>query len=157
MRRAHPVRLSPVLDPSTGHRAGLEEGHGRWIFPVVGSEVTQVQIDHALGLLIDGSGQDPRVHVRISSRLEYGSGDDLVSIDPEATMDLAPLLSLHKATLTEAYALKDGHLVLRFGDGRVIKVAPDDQFEAWHVSGQMPPVERRFEIIAVPGGGVALF
>lgn len=107
--------------------------------------------------MIDGTGQHPQVHVRISSRFEYGSVDDLVSVDPEVTRDLAPLLSLHKATLTEGYAVKDGHLVLRFADGRIIKVAPDDQYEAWHVSGQMPPIQRKFELIAIPGGGLAVF
>jgi hypothetical protein len=78
-------------------------------------------------------------------------------IDPEAPDTLPPLLALHQAVVSEANAVKDGHLVVRFEDGRSIEVAPDDRYEAWQVDGSRPPVPRDFKIIAVPGGGLAVF
>lgn len=49
MSAAEVGQTAVVPDPETGHPAGLEEGHGRWILPVAGCEVSQVQIDYAIG------------------------------------------------------------------------------------------------------------
>lgn len=136
---------------------GLEEAPGRWVLPVSGGVVTQVVIDYAFGLTIERRRDHTSVHVRISGQLDYGTIDHIVTVDPEVTATLGPLLTLHSAAVAEGYALKDGHLVLCFGDGRSIRVAPHDHYEAWQVTGRLPPVERKFELIAVPGGGLAPF
>lgn len=134
----------------------LVEGRGRWVLPVAGGEVTQVQIDFAFGLVIQTyDDRHASVHVRISTPLQYENGDATTTIDPEHTAHLAPLITLHKATVDKGFVVKDGHLVLRFADGRAIFVAPHDQYEAWHVTGHLPPIERKFELIAVPSGGIA--
>jgi len=78
-------------------------------------------------------------------------------IEPEQTQQMAPLLTLHKAVVAEGYAIKDGHLVVSFVDGRAIRVAPDKQYESWTVTGQLPPVVGKFGLIGLPGSGVALF
>jgi hypothetical protein len=70
-------------------------------------------------------------------------------------MELGSLLDLHKAVVTSAEVVKDGHLRLDFANGDVLSVAPDDRYEAFEVNGQLPPVERRFSLVALPGGGLA--
>jgi len=124
---------------------------------MAGGEVTQVQVDFAFGLAIE-TYDDKRAstHVRINTRFEYEAAGIATMIDPEQTADLAPLLTLHKAVVEEGFAVKDGHLVLRFTDGRALRVAPDGQYESWTVMGRLPPVERKFSLIGLPSGGVAL-
>ncbi len=128
------------------------------MFPVAGGEVTQVRIDYAFGLVIETyDDRHASTSVRISTRFDFERDGVVVSIDPEQTADLAPLIMLHKAIVDEGYAVKDGHLVLRFVNAGEIRVAPHEQYEAWHVDGHLPPIERKFSVIAVPSGGVALF
>jgi hypothetical protein len=136
---------------------GLVSSRGRWIFPVDGGEVTQVRIDYAFGLVIE-TYDDRRAstHVRISSAFDFETAGRTLRIDPERTAEMAPLLSLHKAIVEEAFAIKDGHLVIGLGSAGVIRVAPDDKYEAWAVSGHMPPIERKFNVIGLPSGGVAV-
>jgi hypothetical protein len=137
---------------------GLASHHGRCIFPMAGGEVTQVQIDYSFGLSIETYGDvKASTNIRISSCFEYETNGVAITVDPEQTADLAPLITLHKAVVEEGYAIKDGHLVIRFTDGRAIRVAPDEQYESWHVTGHLPPVERKFKLIGLPSGGVALF
>jgi hypothetical protein len=123
-----------------------------------GGEVTQVRIDFAFGLVIE-TYDDRRAstHVRISRPFDFKRDGTVVRIDPERTAEMAPLITLHKVTVREAFAVKDGNLVISFGATGEIRVAPDDQYEAWQVDGQMPPVERKFSLIALPPGGIALF
>lgn len=140
----------------TTAEAGLTEGRGRWVLPISGGEVTQVRIDFAFGLVMESCGDDPTsISIRINTPFTFTSDGNAVVIDPEHTADLAPLLTLHKAEVQEAHVVKDGHLVVRFADGRAVEVGPHAQYEAWQVDGQRPPVERRFSLVAVPPGGVA--
>ncbi len=138
--------------------AGLTEGRGRWVLPISGGEVTQIRIDFAFGLEIESYGDDQTsLSIRISTPFTFTSDGNAVVIDPERTAELEALVTLHKAEVQEAHVVKDGHLVVRFADGRAIEVAPHEQYEAWQVDGQRPPVERRFSLVAVPSGGVAKF
>ena len=136
----------------------LVDGKGRWVFPVAGGEVTQVRIDFAFGLVIETFDDRSAVtNVRISTTFEYTDQAGTRSFDPERTAELASLITLHKAVVEEGHAVKDGHLVLRFSDGRSITAGPHDQYEAWDVTGHLPPIKREFRVIAVPSGGVAVF
>jgi hypothetical protein len=136
---------------------GLVSHRGRWVLPMAGGEVTQVQVDHSFGLAIETyADEQASTHVRIHTAFEYEAAGVVHSIDPEHTADLAALVTLHKAVVEEGYAVKDGHLVVRFADGRAIRVAPHEQHESWSVTGRLPPVERRFSLIGLPGSGVAL-
>lgn len=137
---------------------GLVSERGRWIFPMAGGEVAQVQIDYSFGLTIETYGeQQASTHVRINTTFEYEESGFVRTIDPEQTAALGPLVGLHKAVIAEAYAIKEGHLVVRFADGRAIRVAPDEQYESWQVTGHQRPVVRKFQLIGLPGSGVALF
>src|SRR4051812_25284065 len=53
---AAPSQPLAAVDHSWGVTASsnpLEDSKGRWIFPVAGGEVTQVQVDFAFGLVIE--------------------------------------------------------------------------------------------------------
>ena len=133
----------------------LAEGRGRWVLPIIGGEVTQVQIDFAFGFVVVTYGDDPvSVSIRIETEFKVQLEGVTLTFDPEATAELGRLVTLHKAVVEEAYVVKDGHLVVRFADGRAIEVAPHGQYEAWTVSGDLQPIERRFSLIALPSGGV---
>jgi hypothetical protein len=140
-----------VSDPETVH-AGLIEAADRWIFPVADHEVTQIVIDYALGITVDSG-----VHFRIECPFEYSAGEVVRTIDPEGTTALNQFASLHKAVIKAGYALKDGHLVLDFSDGRAIRVPPSEQFEAWNATDGRSPVETGFLVVALPSGGLAIF
>jgi Family of unknown function (DUF6188) len=133
----------------------LAEGRGRWILPIIGGEVTQVQIDCSFGLVVVTYGDDPAsVTIRIETEFKVQLEGVTLTFDPKATADLGRLVTLHKAVVEEAYVVKDGHLVVRFADGRAIEVAPHGEYEAWAVSGDLKPIQRRFSLVALPSGGV---
>ena len=116
----------------------LAEGRGRWVLPIIGGEVTQVQIDYAFGFVVVTYGDDPAsVRIRIEAEFKVQLEGVTLTFDPEDTADLGRLVTLHKAVVEEAYVVKEGHLVVRFADGRAIEVAPHGQYEAWTVSGDL--------------------
>ena len=144
--------------PVSNASDGLTEGRGRWVLPIRGGEVTQVRIDFAFGLVVETYGDDPAsVSIRISTPFSFERDGRTILIDPERTADLGPLVTLHKAEVQEAHAVKDGHLLLRLADGRAIEVAPHEQYEAWQADGHLPPIERKFSLVAIPSGGLARF
>jgi uncharacterized protein DUF6188 len=130
----------------------LVEAPDRWIFPVADQDVTRIVIDYALGI-----GVDSGVHFRIECPFEFTEMGVIRTIDPETTTELGPFATLFRAVMKTAYALKDGHLVLEFSDGRTIRVAPCDLFEAWHATYGLGPLESGFEVVALPSGGLAIF
>jgi hypothetical protein len=119
------------------------------VIPIGDGLVTQIRVDYAFGLSIDSW-----IHVRIESAFTVERGGQVQSFDPAETQTLAPLLRLHQAKVTEALARKDGVLTLTFDDGSTLTVPPDDQYEAFTVNGELPPVRRRFMLAALPGGGL---
>jgi hypothetical protein len=149
--------LGVVAQSEASDRGGLVDELGRWRLPVAGGTVTQLLIDERFGFAIQQRESFGQVNVEISCRFTYDDGDQRVEVDPEAKETLLPVLSLHKAIVCEAYAIKDGHLIVRFAEGRSIEVEPDDQYEAWEVHGTVPSITREFKIIAVPAGGLAVF
>jgi hypothetical protein len=130
--------------------AGLTEGRGKWVLSVGGGTVTQIRIDHAFTLLVESW-----LAIRISTRFTYGPPGDPRWFEPSDAARLAPLLTLHQATVTSAEIQKDGQLTVVFTDGAVLSVLPDDQFEAFTVTGDLPPIRREFTFVARPGGGLA--
>jgi hypothetical protein len=132
-------------------RAGLVEQHTRWLLPVGDGTVTQIRVDHAFTLVID------HYSIQISTPFTLSRGDDHSQHDPEDPESLAPLLKLHQATLHEGVLRKDGLLTLSFHDGTTLTVPPDERYEAWVAAGELPSVTPRFQVIALPGGGLAVF
>ena len=128
----------------------LREDVGRWVLPIEGREVSQIRIDYTFELVIED------VRIRIACPFEITRGGTTARIEPEKVETLAPLLSLHKATVRSGIARKDGLLELEFEDDTLIKVGPHDRFEAWEAVSEYPPVSRDFKLIAVPGGGLSV-
>jgi hypothetical protein len=132
------VRPSPV-----------DEGD-HWLLPVGEGIVTQLQIDFAFGFTVEQS-----LHFRIEQPFVVERApSDSADYDPEASGSVAPLVDLHQAVVTKAAVYKDGRLVVRFGDGRVLAVRPSEQYEAFSITGSGPGQEQ-FRLVSLPGGGLA--
>jgi hypothetical protein len=121
----------------------------RWLIPLDEGVVTQIQIDFALGLIVDQS-----LHFRIEQPfvVEHRHGRD--HYDPERAGSVGPLADLHQAVMTEAAVLLDGGLQLSFADGRVLTVVASSSYEAFSVTGPGSGVDA-FRFVSLPGGGLA--
>ena len=131
---------------------GLAEAGGRWILPIGEGKVTQLRIDYGFTLLVDSW-----IEIRIETAFTYGMEDGVRRFEPSDASGLAPLLRLHQATVTSAEIRKDGRLAVAFADGAVLEVLADERYEAFRVTGSLPPVHRGFNLVALPGGGLARF
>lgn len=54
-------------------------------------------------------------------------------LDPDARIDLGPLLALYPASLSAAYVSERAALHLEFDSGATVVVPQDAQYEAWQV------------------------
>lgn len=129
---------------------GLTEHSDKWLLPIDDGVVTQLRVDYAFTLVIDS-----RIEIRIETEFSYGVSGTEQRFDPSVSAALAPLLDRHQAKVTAVEIREDGRLHLTFGDDVVLLVEPDDQYEAFTVSGTLPSTSRRFLFVAVPGGGLA--
>jgi hypothetical protein len=132
--------------------AGLVEVRGKWLLPVGDGKVTQLKIDYAFTLVLESW-----IEIRIETPFSYGPAGDARQFEPSDAPGLAPLLGLHQATVTCAEVRKDGRLTVAFADGCELAVPPDDRYEAFTVTGSLPPVRRGFSFTAVPGGGLTRY
>lgn len=132
--------------------AGLIEVRGKWLLPVGEGKVTQLRIDYAFTVVLESW-----IEIRIETPFSYGPAGDVRQFEPSDGRCLSPLLGLHQAIVTSAEIRKDGRLTLAFADGRELVVPPDERYEAFTVTGSLPPVRRGFSFTAVPGGGLARF
>nr|WP_285752108.1 DUF6188 family protein [Lentzea sp. NBRC 105346] len=103
--------------------------------PFRGLTVTQVQVDFAFGLNLDDKGA-----VRISSPATLGwvgagANPEKVEMIPEQ-QDVAAGLSLFNTEVKLAVAFKSGGLRMVFGNGRLLRVAPDGRYEPWTATGR---------------------
>ena len=132
--------------------AGLTEIRGKWLLPVGNGKVTQIRVDYAFTLVLESW-----ISIRIETPFSYGPAGDARQFEPSDAAGLAPLLGLHQATVTSAEIRKDGRLTMAFADGGELVVPPDERYEAFTVTGSMPPVRRGFSFTALPGGGLSRF
>jgi Family of unknown function (DUF6188) len=130
--------------------AGLAEARGKWILPIGKGLVTQLRIDCAFTLLLDAW-----IEIRIETPFTYGPQGGAQRFEPSDAPSLAALLGLHQAVVTSAELRKDGQLTVAFAGGAVLEVLPDERYEAFQVTGSLPPVRRGFTFVACPGGGLA--
>ena len=130
--------------------AGLTEVRGKWLLPVSDGKVTQIQVDYAFTLVLESW-----ISVRIETPFSYGPAGAARQFEPSDAPGLAPLLGLHQATVTSAEISKDGSLTMAFADGGELFVPPDERYEAFTVTGSLPPARRGFSFTALPGGGLS--
>ncbi len=129
----------------------LVERDDRWVLPFRGLLVTQVQVDHAFGLVLDDKGA---VRVEGAATLGWvsvGAKPETVELRPE-NHDVAAGLVLLGTTVLSSVAFKSGGLRIVFDDGHVLTVAADPQHEAWTVTGPNGML-----IVSVPGGDLAVW
>lgn len=129
----------------------LTEHDDRWVLPFRGLLVTQVQVDFAFGLDLDG-----KAAIRIANTVtlgwaEAGTRRDIVTLDPER-QDVAEGLTLFNTEVLSAVAFKSGVLRVVFNSGRLLKVDPDPQYEAWTATGPDGML-----IVSLPGGDLAVW
>ena len=134
--------------PADPARQPREEAD-RWVLPTGDGVVTQLQIDFAFGLTIE-----QWLHIRIEEPFVVQTGANRIECDPETSASITPLVDLHQAVVNEAAAYKDGSLTVAFADGRVIRVAPGEHYEAFSVTGSWAGADT-FRLISLPGGGLA--
>jgi hypothetical protein len=77
-----------------------------------------------------------------------------VTVDPRGPHEsLALLIALVGGVVVRAQTSSDGTLVLAFADGKILKIAPDDELEAW----ELVAVGCSHTICEPGGAGVATF
>ncbi|WP_086821842.1 DUF6188 family protein [Allokutzneria sp. NRRL B-24872] len=115
----------------------------RWALPYRGMEVTQVRVDNALTLLLDGGAV-----IAIEADAELSTPDGPVRLRP-GRQRVAEALALFGAKLTWEIIFKNGELHLGFSNGYHLTVEPDAKHEAWSATG---PGELR--VVCAPGGEI---
>lgn len=118
-----------------------------WDLGLEGGLVHRLIVDHAVSLTFCNG-----VEVRIGSPFTDVAADGSSAVhDPEDDpVHLAPVLRLSRMETHFGYALLDGSLELGFADGSSIKVAVDENYEAWTLGGP-----QGFKLVSLPGGGLA--
>ena len=71
---------------------------------------------------------------------------DIHRLDPEARIDLGPLLALYPTSLVTAYVSEEATLHLEFDGGATIVVPQDAQYEAWQIHD-----DRGWLLVCLPG------
>jgi hypothetical protein len=145
-----PIRRDLQTDSVIDAPRVLTEHEDRWIMPFRGLVVTQVQVDGAFGLNLNDVGA-----VRISNTAMLGwvrvaAKPDESRFEPER-QDVAAGLALFNTKVLSAVAFKSGHLRIVFNDGHLLRVSPDERYEAWTATGP-----DRMLIVSLPGGGLAV-
>jgi hypothetical protein len=74
------------------------------------------------------------------------------NVVPGTQQGVAAAESLRGAVVTSLEAEHDGKLLVRFADGSVLRVEPDESYEAWQVF-----LSGRSALVSLPGGGVAVW
>jgi hypothetical protein len=120
------------------------------MLPVGDGVVTQLQIDFAFGFTVE-----QWLHFRIEEPFIVEDQAGVAArYDPERPGAVGPIADLHQAIATEAAVYKDGRLVVRFADGRMLSVPASEHYEAFAVTGSRADQDP-FRLISLPGGGLA--
>jgi len=79
-------------------------------------------------------------------------GAEIVPVRVGIIRELAPALEVFDSSIDRAAVYKDGKMRIDFSNGMSICVEPDEEYEAWNVSGP-----HGFLIVALPGGGITMW
>lgn len=137
---------------------------GPWTLPIEGFSVNSITFGGLIDIVAYGEGGGrskddtiipaPSANVRFESEFQLiDRTGDAVRLNPSRQNweDLTPLFALRRDRVEHAVATADGRLEIRFESGRVVLAEPDSNYENWAVTGA------GFELISMPGGGVARF
>ncbi|MFD9797155.1 DUF6188 family protein [Streptomyces sp. NPDC059070] len=129
-------------------RSHAEELDDCWRLPLNGLPVSQLRVDHQLGLRL---GEDAWISVETAAMVEDAGGGPALRLVPEQ-QEVAAALRLFGKAVAEATAFKDGRLLVEFDTGTRLTVAADPHFESWNIVG---PNDVR--VVCRPGGELALW
>lgn len=99
--------------------------------------------------------------LRTEAGYEITSECDFSLHTPEGTFDLSPgssialvdhLRVLLDQTVTTAIAEDSGALSIKFFDGNLLWIEPDESYEAWNVTGP-----HGMRVVCMPGGHLAVW
>lgn len=114
-------------------------------------EVTAITFDYRVQLQLLGI-ENEHARVTIGGHLIFNKGIDRLKIDPEASGEPAPLLSLLRSTVKDAVIGAEGELAVSFSTGARITVPADPTYEAWELSAPLDGI-----IVCMPGGELAMW
>ncbi len=129
----------------------LVESADRWLVPMAGT-VTQCRLDYAFSMVIADCPAGT-FEVRIEHPFVVVGHGGEVELDPEGEpQQMAPALRVLRRAVEQAIAFKDGSLEVTFDDGSVLRVAVDEDYEAWNIVGP-----NGLRIVSMPGGELAIW
>lgn len=118
------------------------------------AQVANVGLAVQLNIYIQDAIRDT-LKIAISTPFRAGESEDALDgpIDPEKDDPRIGevIVRLRRKILTQCHIDQDGTLKLRFDDGFVILVGPDQKYEAWDLD------HARFKIVGAAGGELAIW
>ena len=115
---------------------------------LAGYTLTRASVDFTVSLVTD-TNYEVRIETDFSMHTPDG---DLPFSFGTGSIDQSPFQTLLGQTVTSSTVEDSGTLVLAFGDGSSLRVAPHDVYEAWTVAG---PGGKK--IVCMPGGELAVW
>lgn len=132
----------------------LVEQPDRWTLTLQDAEVTRCSFDYAVTLSIYSSAG--YLEIRIEQQLELTLPTrpaEVVLVPEQGTAgQMAPALDLLHTVPLRVEAFKDGRLVVLLAGDGLLRVQPDDAYEAWTLTG---PDDLR--LVSIPGGDLAVW
>ena len=126
---------------------------GPWDLPLHGFEVLQITFAYPIDIVTYGDGSIVAI-IRFEGPFRYLDGDETAH-DLDASKDsweaLSVVLALRHDRLQTVTADPAAELTVEFASGRRIEGGPVHMYENWQVTGP------GFQLIAMPGGDVAVF
>jgi len=120
--------------------------------PLTGWCVTQCCVDHAFTIRLRRQQGEFSIRIEADFAFVPSRGAEIVHIRPGIIRELAPALEVFGSSIDRAVVYKDGKMCIDFSNGMSISAEPDEEYEAWNVSGP-----RGFLIVALPGGGIMMW
>ena len=132
--------------------ASLEETFDRHAWTFENQPVTQLCV-HRTSCSLESWTLQALLEIRLSApfRLSLPDGTSR-TIDPEATEQVAPLLTLIGRAVTYLTVTRAGTLAVGFGDGSVVSTESHVRYAAFQVNGG--GALEGMQYLARPGGGV---
>ena len=120
------------------------------VLPLQGWSVTQCCVDYGFTINLWRVEGEFSIRIETSFSLVASKEELAIHIGFGSIRELAPALEIFSSSVDRAVVYRSGKLSLNFSNGIFIQIAPDEQYEAWIVTGP-----HGFRIVSLPGGGIA--
>ena len=132
---------------TTNSRPVIEEDD-RYVLPLAGRSVSQIQVDFRFGLCFYANG--PNAEIAIEGKIRLLANGQEAVFDPNNPSSMGPLLILFGKSVVWAHAFKNGALKVLFEGDLLLEVDPGEKYEPWEVSAN-----DGLKIVSLPGGELA--